>query len=256
MIDLTFLYVGTIESKIYLELLAQNDLLPKKIVFLRFGNYDSFIAKRENVEPKLQKELIDFLNLPHTKLSCFSLRNYETEIDEITIDSLADTHLARYLTNEPIKTFLYTGGGKVPTSLLTIKNSKFIHIHPGILPDIKGADCFLWSLSIRKKLGYSCFYMNEGIDTGDILYTKEYDIADFSLFVEKYDIHRLYKAILHYYDPVLRIRTFMEMLRKNSLDALSSLPSRKQNPNEGRTYFFMHPVLRNYVLQKYLQGNR
>ena len=52
-------------------------------------------------------------------------------------------------------------------------NHKFIHIHPGYLPFVKGLDGTLWSYIIRSKFGVTSFEMNQGIDTGNIIMREE-----------------------------------------------------------------------------------
>ena len=57
------------------------------------------------------------------------------------------------------QTYLFTGGGLVPRCILELPDTEFVHIHPGFLPYIRGADGILWSVLIRDKPGAACFYM-------------------------------------------------------------------------------------------------
>jgi len=49
------------------------------------------------------------------------------------VEGLNDTELLAYLKVESSSAVLYTGGGIVPGSLLSIQQLKFLHIHPGFL---------------------------------------------------------------------------------------------------------------------------
>jgi methionyl-tRNA formyltransferase len=74
---------------------------------------------------------------------------------------------------------LYTSGGRVPGDLLSTSPSRMIHIHPGVVPYVRGSDCLFWSVLTRGRPGMSCFYMNAGIDTGDIIHTREFDAPSY-----------------------------------------------------------------------------
>ncbi|EFL91636.1 hypothetical protein REG_1079 [Candidatus Regiella insecticola LSR1] len=65
--------------------------------------------------------------------------------------------------------YLFTGGGIVPGSFFNLKNTRFLHIHPGYLPNIRGADCLLWSTMLAGYASATCFYLDPGIDTGDVI---------------------------------------------------------------------------------------
>ena len=47
----------------------------------------------------------------------------------------------------------------MPESIFNIKNSSFIHIHPGYLPDIRGADCLLWSIMLANYPSATSFFI-------------------------------------------------------------------------------------------------
>ena len=59
--------------------------------------------------------------------------------------------------------------GILPPSLLALPGVKFIHVHPGFLPYVRGSDGLLWSALIRNKPGVSVFYMDPEIDGGKII---------------------------------------------------------------------------------------
>ena len=58
---------------------------------------------------------------------------------------MKDQNLFSFINQQNASIYLFTGGGIMPESFFNIKNTQFIHIHPGYLPDIRGADCLLWS---------------------------------------------------------------------------------------------------------------
>jgi hypothetical protein len=123
---------------------------------------------------------------------------------------------------------------------------------------VRGADCFFWSLLLRGKAGYSTFYMNPGIDTGDIITKHEFEVDLSHLKLENYSDDETYISILKFYDPCLQIMSLIyfldSMFKKNALTNnekdvdMREIPSAKQDVAEGRMYFFMHKCLRDSVI--------
>jgi len=269
-IDLTVLYHESIASRVYLALLKKKGFRLKKIIEIQVPpNNPKYLLVEKYLGVTLSAYLLNMFRslkncssksrqLSRQFLNDFGITQadlnkkvdgYALEYETIRIASLDDPTLKAKLEQEKIKTFLFTGGGILKKDILNIRGAKFLHIHPGIVPDVKGADCFFWSCLIKERPGYSVFYMNPGIDTGDIVHSKEFD---FSYSIEKfgdYSNDDIYRSILDVYDPALRILTFIELLDRESHE-FSDLPYEEQNPEEGRTYFFMHKHLRNFVIDK------
>lgn len=274
-LEITVLYRKSTTADAYLSLLKKNGYLPKKIIELESPKGRKFKLIQKFFGKKITSKLLYFKNkkqkntqyksrladhvmnsLPlNVKDLRIDPRNFSHAYQSIEINNLEDSKLHALLAQEECKTFLFTGGGMLSERLLSIPNSKFIHIHPGIVPDIKGADGLFWSILERNKPGYSCFYMNTGIDTGDILYQEEFDLPSFDIALQDYSGEEIYRGLLDYYDPVLRAMTLLGLVKESerNKDKLYSLPAIKQNPDEGRTYFYMHTKLRNNLIQKIIQ---
>lgn len=70
--------------------------------------------------------------------------------------------------------FLVLGGAPlVKRSVLDIPRYGVINTHPAKLPEIRGMDVVGWSLLQEVPLGLTVFFVDEGIDTGPILYFHE-----------------------------------------------------------------------------------
>ena len=80
--------------------------------------------------------------------------------------------------------FLNTGK-QIYKKILDI-NKKFIHIHPGFLPEIKGADGSLWHIKEQSNIGVSSFIMDKKIDEGAIIERENYYLAFFAKKLRKY----------------------------------------------------------------------
>ena len=169
-------------------------------------------------------------------------------VDRVLVDDgLSDPGLVDALRQDSAQAVVFTGGGIVPASLLNGTGRKFIHVHPGFLPPVRGADGLLWSILTRGRPGASCFYLAPGLDVGDIILAREYNPILFPSVGRNIDDLTLYRAIFAFVDPIIRAVTLVDAVRGNSDPA--SLPARvQQGPSE--TYNFMHDELRSVVLRR------
>jgi hypothetical protein len=280
-IDLSILLVDSIPARIYLALLNKHGYKLRKIVFIEIESrsFKYRVARRvlgSFLTKKIKKNIRNFFNkknkeydglskifLHRNNLTCKEinecLEQYsDNKIDRVILTGLDDVNLVEYIKHSSERTFLFTGGGILKDSLLSIDGVKIIHIHPGIVPEVKGADCFFWSYLLKGRAGYSIFYMNSGIDTGDILFKKEFDLDFSTMNICHYKNEDIYHAILNFYDPCLRIMTFIKLLESacaelqltiNKVD-MQKITHEAQNPDQGRVYFFMHRDLKDFVIDK------
>lgn len=227
----------------------------KYAAYLQEAKMNYWPRKIEKRYPKLQQNIFkevnekfnisfDILNMTTKKLN---LSEYCENVETIFAYGLNDEKLNVKLSEDKEGTILYTGGGIVSPSLLSISDTKFIHIHPGFLPDIKGADCSLWSSMLFGRASASCFYMSPGIDTGDMIMSRW--MPEFSFYKnETFEEKTLYRAIYSFLDPWIRAVVLRELL--NSYNEFNTIEAVAQNEKEGYTYYFMHGKLKTIAYQK------
>ncbi len=170
-----------------------------------------------------------------------NLSRYSDDVESIIVEHLADDNLHDYLSSLPESVFLYTGGGIVPAKILNIPRHRFIHVHPGYLPDIRGADCVLWSSLLRGRLSASCFYMAPGIDVGDIILSCWLPNFKIRCSADGVDILLLYRTVFSYLDPWVRAYTLRKVIEKHQI--FIDIPTHAQRIEDGTTFHFMHPKL-------------
>jgi len=186
-------------------------------------------------------------------LSPFRYEDYAETVERVMVAGLRDPALVVALSRLSPATVLFTGGGIIPRQVLEIAGVRFLHVHPGYLPHVRGADGVLWSTLLRGRPAMSCFYMAPGIDVGHIIAARDYPAVRFDLNgTPRPDDQTLYRTLFSFYDPLLRADFLVRhVLDGQTLDGqtdLSDLPAEPQNPNAGVTYHFMHPRLRSRVL--------
>lgn len=264
-------------SRTYLTYLQQVGLRPRKLLLVDFLYDDAGAAKhlqrwgsrlghillqrRRAATPVYDpafkqacKVLQKLVERPIDYFEDFQFGRYAAEVQTVTATDFSDAALHRRLMKQPSRTFLYTNGGRVPQSFLVMPGVRVLHIHPGVVPEVRGSDGLFWSLIVRGRPGVSCFFMDAGIDTGALIARKEFDRPDLHSLAGQLpqDPDVLYAALLHAYDPHLRASLLLDVLGGNpDLKALSGQP---QPEGDEPAYCWMHPRLRRWALNRLLAG--
>jgi hypothetical protein len=165
------------------------------------------------------------------------------------VDGLRDTALERHIRGLPGPlAILFTGGGLVPAELLDIPHCRFIHVHPGVLPSVRGADGLLWSLLLRGRPGASVFYMSPGLDEGDLIASGEFDLPPLPVDFAEMDVMTAYRLLYSFVDPLLRACMLLRVIESAST-SIFDLPAQAQR-GDGTTFHFMNARLRRIVFDR------
>lgn len=183
--------------------------------------------------------------------SNFAFEDYSETIANFVATDFSDSELLRLLSSEKCKNFLYTNGGRVPASFLNNKEISVLHIHPGVVPYVRGSDGLFWSLLVRGKPGASCFFMDAGIDTGRLILSREFDRPDLKMidnFIDE-DADLVSRALLHAYEPHLRAQLLIDVLQLLKGRLISELPAATQPAENAGNYQWMHRDLKMRVMK-------
>jgi hypothetical protein len=258
----------------YIEALKANGFKPGRILLLDIGAKQRRVGITRRLKimvkamvgrdsaPRIPKWFNDFqqyclrnsLVCPKYELSVSELlRSWGWSFDRMIVGNINDSKLVEFLRTEVSQQYIvFCGGGILRKDILRC-GKKFIHIHPGVVPDVKGSDGLLWSVLLRKKIGMSAFFMNEGIDTGDILLRKEYAVPFLNL-EGSIDADVVTRELINYVDPVFRAEALITLFKENAN------PSRwkyeKQNSSLGRVYYFMHSDLKKIAMGCFIDKSR
>jgi methionyl-tRNA formyltransferase len=156
-----------------------------------------------------------------------TLLENEYNFKEFNFVDINNPELMRYVATSNVDYFVFTGGGILKEGILGA-GPKFLHLHPGIVPQYRGSTCFYYSIMQDNNVGVTAFIMDKNLDTGDIVYQR--------IFPKPNHIY-----IDDVFDPHVRSETLVDVF-KNQL--LEKGKFKKQNPNEGETYYIIHPVLK------------
>lgn len=269
-------YLETIKSlgfmpKKIIHLVSIKDIATKKPVgrflpfFMRKAYANAIQIKKIHYWPKklsqdhqeIHSELLDNLrdsfgfkkSTLHDAAHLKSLDTYSNNVEQLLIEDLKDPVLFEYLSNKAPTEFLFTGGGIVPAELFNLKQLKFIHIHPGFLPDIRGADCLLWSVLMTGYASATCFFMNAGIDMGDIINPCWLPKFKLPKALITLDEKTFYRVLYAYVDPWVRAYVLRNTLL-SSFD-FKNVKVLKQKEEDGTTFHFMHDLVKASAFSKF-----
>lgn len=180
------------------------------------------------------------------------LKSIGWEYQNITIDHINDEKLTAFLSTSIDEDYIiFCGGGILRRQILNC-GKKFIHVHPGMVPDVRGADGMLWSALIHDVIGMSVFFMDEGIDTGDYIDCRSFGIPQFEINFNRLDPQITKSFLVNYVDPHFRAETLASVFKNNTNPA--QWETQKQCSSEGKTYYFMHEDLLPQAINKFYKS--
>ncbi len=74
-----------------------------------------------------------------------------------------------YLPADREDLFLMTGGILIPESKLTNETVRFLNVHAGLIPEVRGLDAFKWAILKQAQLGVTLHEIDARVDMGKIL---------------------------------------------------------------------------------------
>ena len=207
-------------SKAYIQKLVKNNITLNSILFMNDNKREKSYS--EDIIKISKKNGFDI-----SKSVKDTLTGNDLTFKEFNFVDINHQDLVKHIENNEEGFLIFTGGGILKKEILN-SGVKFIHFHPGIIPNYRGSTCFYYSILDEGNCGVTAYIMDEKLDTGDIVYQKKFNKPN-HIFVD--DV----------YDPFIRSETLVELIKK---DILKKNSFKKNNPLEGETFFIIHPVLK------------
>ena len=176
------------------------------------------------------------------------LEHYCDNVISFPINSLKDSELFKFIKRQGKANYLFTGGGIIPKAFFGLNDTKFLHVHPGYLPDIRGADCLLWSVMLSDHPSATSFFIDAGIDTGEIINAAFLPQIKLPKCAGSLDDIMTYRLLYSFIDPWVRAAVLRDTLRLT--DYLENITSTSQAIDAGTTFHFMHINMSKKVAEK------
>ena len=210
-------------SMSYLRALIKNNISISKIIFLRDKNNkkvnQTIFKILKNIKEKKIIKIFDFNDINNSKIS----------------DYLKKTELKIFIVS------LYSGAFGIIKNKNLLKRKKFIHSHPGKLPNYKGSTTIYYSILKEQKIWCDTFFLNEKIDEGNVILSKKYPLPQ--------NIHHIEKD----YDIKIRTDNLIQSIKKLNLKKLTKVrvKASKNFKKSKLNYYVIHPILRHIVYRKF-----
>jgi methionyl-tRNA formyltransferase len=204
---LGFLAAGTARTLAYVAAMKDAGIVPAGAILVAGGRYDSEA-----------KAALDALAIDRREFASSDI-NAEPVVTAIG--------------NSAWDIVLFSGppGAIVGPSLLGT-GRKFLHIHPGALPDYRGSTTIYYSLLERGSVAATALFLDDGIDTGPVLKEKTFAAP------------RDRRTIDVEFDAAIRGSVLQEVLAEIAADRL--VP--KTQDRVGRAFYIIHPVLKHVAI--------
>lgn len=226
-----------VRSQAYLQTLVKQKILPHKVIILKsHANSSLGVVSKKSVSFKNDKYFFKNSILDTKESLIYTLRKNNISHETVNNSDINSDIIFKKISNCKNKIILVSvfAGQILKTRILQTKK-KFLHIHPGKLPEYRGSTTIYYSLLQTNKVAATAIFLNEEIDKGNIICSKEY----------KFNFDA--KLIDLVFDPLLRAEvlvTAMKLLSKNKNC------EKTQNHFSGTDYFIIHPILKHLAILK------
>ena len=194
------LFIGTVEfSKIVLKKLIE---LNAQVVGVCTKEKSEFNSDFADLRPLCEKNKIPYklTDNVNSKDSCDWIKSFNPDI-----------------------IFCFGWSDLLKKNILTLAPMGVLGFHPSELPKNRGRHPLIWALALGlKKSASTFFFMNEGIDSGEILSQKKFDIF------QNDDAQTLYDKFVNI--ALLQIEEFLPLLKKKTYQTI------KQNDKGSNTW--------------------
>ena len=224
-----FIYFPGPRASAYLKVLVEQECLPSTII--KMAN-----PQGEHQQSRAQ----DFAHLGPILADLNQVvATYNIELIETTCTSINDQYIADLLTRATEKEWLFSGGGILREHLFQ-GDKRYLHVHPGMLPEEKGSTCFYYTLLTRGKVAASAFWLTPQLDAGQPICSSEFTVN----MAPEYCTDTMAD---YWLDPYIRAATLRKALQQKTSVQEDYADREAQAP---RAYYVIHPILRIKALQK------
>ena len=168
------------------------------------------------------------------------IQEYNVKVLTTEASHINDVALSKVILDNDIRDWIFSGGGILKPHLFQ-QDKRYIHVHPGKVPDFRGSTCFYYSVLHDLSLASTAFFMSQRLDDGENL-----AMTEFSLNLQITEQMPLFFDYI--LDPWIRAISLKKVLSSILNGKLETLHT--PSPDSNRTYYVMHPILRNLALNR------
>ena len=221
--NIALLLHPSLRGRAFIQALIKRNLIPSEVVLMN--------GPCLNIKQISDNDIFYYKPLEKPEDTLVDIDIPITLIDSDNCNSKESINALKNLKSEWV---IYSGGGILKSEVLSI-GKKFIHIHPGKLPDYRGSTCFYYSLLDNGFCSCTAFIMDENLDSGKIIYQKDFHPPP------KVDFDNIF-------DPWMRADTLCDLLENNDFECDIRLYN--NDLSKSTMYYIIHPVLKHLAIIK------
>ena len=239
--DVGMIAADTSRSRVYVQSLVRNNLLPRFVLVLANkastvlpGQINNSDFESTNQDVEISHDYWSEANNNLLEPIQVTLEASSIEFEQLETTNLHDPAVIKSIQNRPESTLIYSGyGGVILRKELFLTGKKFLHVHGGYLPDYKGSTTNYYNLIVENSIGASSLFLDEDIDSGPMLRRKKFPPPEDRTQID------------HKYDSAARAKVLIETLQEYQNSGEFQC---KENLEKGETYFIIHPILKHIAI--------
>jgi hypothetical protein len=230
--ELGLILAPTFRSRAYVQYFVERGLVPGGALLL--PGDESTWAGPAQVDVELPRRETPF-TFRTGEPAKETAANAGWELSDLPNDDINSSDCAAFLKNVPQGVLIYSGLPKALIKQGTLDTGKkFLHAPGGYLPHYRGSTGFYFSLLDQGKIGTTVIWLNNGIDTGEIVARRWYE-------------PKLNLDVDYVQDTVTRAHLLYEVIEQRL--ETGRYPS-VDNEHHGPMHYIIHPLLKSFALQR------
>tara|TARA_Y100000590_G_scaffold33049_1_gene36248 strand:- start:57 stop:884 length:828 start_codon:yes stop_codon:yes gene_type:complete len=221
-------------------------------------NYYPLLFLKNKIYEDTTKKIADYFSYPEDFFTSSykndSLYNFANDIEFVNTDNINSEIFVKSLLKKKNLNYLNTGK-KIYKEPLN-HNLKILHIHPGYLPNIRGADASLWNMEKLNCLGATSFLMTKKIDEGSIVSKSFYNYPRIKLNnFANIEIKELYRFWFSFIDPIIRSRHFDDYILESKSEENNLFNLNKEVDDKNEYFSFMDNTNVKNIIRRVLNSD-
>lgn len=230
------LAADTTRSRSYLQCMLKATLQPSLVILLKNPEADLKPGQLEGKDKEFSYKYAGFSFNPYIPLEeTLELHriNYKTYY---TNDPNAP-EVCETLKCVPQDLVIYSGsGGRILRNEILSLGKKFLHCHPGKVPEFRGSTPIYYSILQERQMAVSAFILAPQIDTGPLIKIKTFPLPAPSQM----------KDIDFFIDPLIRTNLLIEVLTEYTQSGQLDITT--QSSRNPETFYIIHPLLKHIAI--------
>ena len=223
----------TARSQAYIQALADTGLQPASVILLGDDPVPPASTGPARWQDLVLPDLGESVSATCARAGVPVVRCAGADVNaDATVQALREAHA-------DIVIFSGAAGQIVSQRVLEL-GPRFLHLHSGWLPEYRGSTTLYYALLNGDPPAVTAIFLDASIDTGPVIARRAYPRPPHGM-----DVDRVYDAAIR---ADLLVRLMRGYAETGALEA-----SEAQQPEQGTTYYVIHPVLKHIALLS-LQG--